>query len=122
MPAYIQNTRAQEAAYWLARERGWQLDDHKIGELLRTVAPILLEPIVEAVEAELTHGGIRDRIAQHTTAMGAYLAGNPETRNAYDVMKLREIGAALDAERDAFYTRMREAIDALLLDTLGQEQ
>lgn len=39
--AYLECLEAQEALYWAARRRGWNLDDKAVGDILRLVAPIL---------------------------------------------------------------------------------
>lgn len=39
--AYIQNMRAQEAAYWTAREQGIRVNDFEIAALLRAAAPYI---------------------------------------------------------------------------------
>lgn len=61
-----------------------------------------------AVQAEMTHGGIRDEIAQCTSTAGAWLSGDvgPE-----QVGKAREALQRLDEARNAFYERMEVALD-----------
>jgi hypothetical protein len=56
-----------------------------------------------ALRAELTHGGIRDRIAQETACLGAESEkGSPVRRSA----------ERLDLARDEFYARIAKALGA----------
>lgn len=63
-----------------------------------------VERLREAVRAELTHGGIRDRIAQETAVLGA------ESEQGSPVRRAAE---RLDRDRDAFYERMTEALSSV---------
>jgi hypothetical protein len=58
--------------------------------------------LADAVRAELTHGGIRDRIAQSTSILGGESKpGSPVYRAAQ----------RLDRDRNEFYERMIAALD-----------
>ena len=63
-----------------------------------------VERLREAVRAELTHGGIRDRIAQETAVLGA------ESEKGSPVRRAAE---RLDRDRDEFYERMIEALSSV---------
>ncbi len=65
-------------------------------ELLREV-----ERLRAAMLAELTHGGIRDRIAQATAVLGA------ESEKGSPVYRAAE---RLDRDRDEFYERIAKAL------------
>jgi hypothetical protein len=56
----------------------------------------------EAVQAELTHGGIRDEIAQCTSIIGALT----------DDVGIRKAAIRLDDARNAFYDRIVAALEA----------
>lgn len=60
-----------------------------------------IEGLREAIRAELTHGGIRDRIAQETSILGAL------SEKGSDVYRSAE---RLDADRAAFTDRMTAAL------------
>ena len=62
-----------------------------------------VERLREAIRAELTHGGIRDRIAQETAVLGAESEPGSPVRRAAE---------RLDRDRDAFYERMAEALSS----------
>lgn len=86
--------RYARAALAALEAEGWVLTDTREVERLR-----------EAIRAELTHGGIRDRIAQATTIIGASLLSSPDMARA--------AAERLDRDRDAFYERMAEALSSV---------
>jgi hypothetical protein len=94
----------KDAAAYLLHEAGQ-------GPLVRPAKSVLVEqptkPLREvallraAIRRELTHGGIRDRIAQATTVLGA------ESKKGSPVYRAAE---RLDRDRDDFYERMVAAL------------